>query len=326
MTLHTQEGRPFRFDPGALCLELLVTGGPGSLACFEVLYQPVDLIRWAGESRLPDGLDPVVTADEVRRARVLRDALHRLTAARVHDRPLSAADLTVVNEAAAHPPPIPRFTAEGARGWVSGVTGAQLISAVARDAIELLTGPHARRIRECGAADCALLFVDTSRPGQRRWCAMERCGNRHKVRAHRARHPDQEGSESMPTGLTRDAGWQIGVSKTLPLPVSEVWDFIAGSAGVALWLGEGVELPTEKKARYETAEGISGEVRGYRPGDRIRLTYGSTTLQIAVTSAGEGRSVLRFHQEQLADAAERERQRAHWKAVMARVMAALGVG
>ncbi|MEE1805114.1 CGNR zinc finger domain-containing protein, partial [Streptomyces sp. BE133] len=29
---------------------------------------------------------------------------------------------------------------------------------------------------------------DTSRPGRRRWCAMERCGNLHKVRAHRARH------------------------------------------------------------------------------------------------------------------------------------------
>ncbi|NEE48667.1 CGNR zinc finger domain-containing protein, partial [Streptomyces sp. SID8455] len=42
-------------------------------------------------------------------------------------------------------------------------------------------------IRTCGADDCRLLFVDTSRPGKRRWCSMERCGNRHKVRAHRAR-------------------------------------------------------------------------------------------------------------------------------------------
>ncbi|GGT12677.1 hypothetical protein GCM10010176_066800 [Nonomuraea spiralis] len=35
-----------------------------------------------------------------------------------------------------------------------------------------------------GADDLA---VDTSRPGARRWCAMERCGNRHKLRALRAR-------------------------------------------------------------------------------------------------------------------------------------------
>ncbi|MFD0786561.1 CGNR zinc finger domain-containing protein [Micromonospora azadirachtae] len=42
-------------------------------------------------------------------------------------------------------------------------------------------------MRECGAHNCHLVFVDTSRPGQRRWCSMERCGNRHKVSSLRAR-------------------------------------------------------------------------------------------------------------------------------------------
>ncbi|MGW2562788.1 hypothetical protein ACWCXB_26770, partial [Streptomyces sp. NPDC001514] len=32
LTLRTPEGRSYRFDPGALCLELLPTGGPGALA------------------------------------------------------------------------------------------------------------------------------------------------------------------------------------------------------------------------------------------------------------------------------------------------------
>ncbi|WP_137994014.1 SRPBCC domain-containing protein [Streptomyces vilmorinianum] len=120
------------------------------------------------------------------------------------------------------------------------------------------------------------------------------------------------------TGLTKDAGWEIGVSKTLPLPAAAVWDFIASPEGVALWLGEGIELPTEKGESY-----AFGEVRGYRPGDRVRLTYGTTTLQVAVSAAGDGKAVLRFHQERMADAEERERQRAHWKSVMARVEATL---
>ncbi|MGW6455321.1 CGNR zinc finger domain-containing protein [Streptomyces sp. NPDC055078] len=192
LTLRPASGRPFRFDAGALCLELLLTGGPGPLARYEVLYEPADLVRWAGESRLPAGLEPVVVPEEVAAARVLRDALHRLTAARAHGRAPDSGDLAVVNEAAALAPPAPRFTADGERGWVPGATGSQLLSAVARDAVELFTGPYARRIRECGSADCALLFVDTSRPGRRRWCAMERCGNRHKVRTHRARHPEAE--------------------------------------------------------------------------------------------------------------------------------------
>ncbi|MFI5630759.1 CGNR zinc finger domain-containing protein [Streptomyces sp. NPDC051664] len=42
--------------------------------------------------------------------------------------------------------------------------------------MELFAGPFARRIRECDAHDCQLLFIDTSRAGGRRWCAMARCG------------------------------------------------------------------------------------------------------------------------------------------------------
>nr|WP_312856528.1 CGNR zinc finger domain-containing protein [Phytoactinopolyspora halotolerans] len=30
-------------------------------------------------------------------------------------------------------------------------------------------------------------LVDTSRPGKRRWCSMQRCGNLAKVRGHRQR-------------------------------------------------------------------------------------------------------------------------------------------
>ena len=43
------------------------------------------------------------------------------------------------------------------------------------------------RLRQCAGDNCALLFLDTSRPGKRRWCSMERCGNRNKVREFRSR-------------------------------------------------------------------------------------------------------------------------------------------
>ncbi|MGC4762555.1 CGNR zinc finger domain-containing protein [Micromonospora sp. DT46] len=56
--------------------------------------------------------------------------------------------------------------------------------------MDLFTGPYRDRIRECATHDCYLVFVDTSRPGRRRWCAMERCGNRHKVRSLRARRAE----------------------------------------------------------------------------------------------------------------------------------------
>ncbi|ERK71913.1 hypothetical protein N136_01733, partial [Leifsonia aquatica ATCC 14665] len=63
----------------------------------------------------------------------------------------------------------------------------QALGTIARDAVRLF-GPEADgRIRECSADDCDLVYLDTSRSGNRRWCSMQRCGNRAKVRAHRAR-------------------------------------------------------------------------------------------------------------------------------------------
>jgi uncharacterized protein YndB with AHSA1/START domain len=133
-------------------------------------------------------------------------------------------------------------------------------------------------------------------------------------------------------GRTRDAGWEIGVSKTIDRPVAEVWEFITSPAGIALWLGEGVTLLAERGAGYETASGVQGETRSFRELDRIRLTWQppdwshDTTLQLAVRSTGAGRTTLVVHQERLADASEREQQRRHWQGVITSLADALTDG
>jgi uncharacterized protein YndB with AHSA1/START domain len=132
-----------------------------------------------------------------------------------------------------------------------------------------------------------------------------------------------------PTGLTKDAGWNIGVSKTLPHSVEDVWDFVISPEGVALWLGSGVAL--QDGASYETDDGTVGEVRSLHRNDRVRLTWQpadwshDSTVQVAVSPSG-GKTVLRFHQERLASADERERQRAHWSQVMTSVVEKLDSG
>lgn len=115
------------------------------------------------------------------------------------------------------------------------------------------------------------------------------------------------------------------MSRTLPHPLPVVWDFISGPAGLALWLGKEAVFEPRRGGTYRTAGGAEGEVRGYRPSDRIRVTYGTTIVQVAVTTAGDG-TVVRFHQERMAGAEERERQRAHWTAVMDAVAVALDAG
>lgn len=125
----------------------------------------------------------------------------------------------------------------------------------------------------------------------------------------------------MPTGLTKDAGWEIGVSRTLDHPVEAVWRLLVSPAGLAVWLGGGVDFQGHQSEPYRTTEGVHGELRSYRPGDRVRLTWQSatwthdSTVQVALQAKGD-RSVVRFHQERLANAEERRRQRAHWQGVI----------
>ncbi|WP_370972335.1 SRPBCC domain-containing protein [Amycolatopsis sp. cg9] len=129
-------------------------------------------------------------------------------------------------------------------------------------------------------------------------------------------------------GKTADVGWNIGVSRTLPYPAETVWDFLVSRDGVAIWLGPGVELPREPGVEYETANGTVGEIRSYVEHDRVRLTWRpsdwdhDSTVQVRLSGAG-AKTTLRFHQEWLASAGEREEQRAYWQDVTERVVTAL---
>jgi uncharacterized protein YndB with AHSA1/START domain len=132
----------------------------------------------------------------------------------------------------------------------------------------------------------------------------------------------------MPAGRTKDAGWEIGVSRTVPHPVEHVWRVLTSRVGLAIWLGAGAAPAPLRGAAYETDGGTTGEVRSWRPLDRIRLTWRprdwdhETTVQVAVAARGE-KTLVRFHQERMANARERERQRAHWQEVMDRIVGAL---
>ena len=59
---------------------------------------------------------------------------------------------------------------------------------VARSAADLLVSGDLRRVKECpGSDDCGWLFYDSSKNASRRWCSMEGCGSRVKMRRMYAR-------------------------------------------------------------------------------------------------------------------------------------------
>lgn len=186
--LHDPKGGSFWFDAGAVCLDFAHSGGEGRYAVFETLHEPPDLGEWLAEPPLAAVMTVPVTTRELAAAKALRQAIWDAAHAQAAGRPLSAGAVAVINQAAAPAPLVPELAADGTTAaWAAPARATQALSTLAREMIWLLSGPLSGRIRECASDNCPLVFVDTSRPGTRRWCAMERCGNRHKLRALRAR-------------------------------------------------------------------------------------------------------------------------------------------
>jgi predicted RNA-binding Zn ribbon-like protein len=193
LELRHPDGQTFTFEPGSLALAFSVTG-PGTrhgpLAIFQTLNAPSDVDRWAADVVEADGIR--ATANDLELALVLQAAVWNVANAVVDRRPVPKADLGVLNELAARPSLVPRLEPGPARSWARTQSASAVMSTVARDAIAVFGGPLAARLKRCEGARCALLFVDTSRPGHRRWCSMDRCGNRAKAAAHRHRRKESQ--------------------------------------------------------------------------------------------------------------------------------------
>jgi predicted RNA-binding Zn ribbon-like protein len=180
----------FRFLGGRPCLDLTATVGERWGRPVERLRTPQDLARWLVAAGLADQ-PPAASGQDLAHARTLREAIYRTIKRRMTGQLPGPGDLAIINTWAGQPPP--RTWLEAGDGQLrtrrDATTAAALLADLACDAVALLGGPLADRIRECAADDCALLFFDTSRSGRRRWCSMAACGARAKMAAYRARQP-----------------------------------------------------------------------------------------------------------------------------------------
>jgi predicted RNA-binding Zn ribbon-like protein len=176
------DGQVFAFEPGSLSMAFAITGAPIDEARFETLRNPTDLSQWA--AAIMGAREVVASAADLAHAKLVRSAIWSATEAVIEGRLPDAEDRRVLNDAARRAPPRPKLAPDGGASWARPVDADAVLSAVAGDAIELVGGPRATRLKRCQGVNCSIPFVDTSRPGTRRWCSMERCGNRAKVRTH----------------------------------------------------------------------------------------------------------------------------------------------
>ncbi len=185
--MHPADGVPWFFDAGSDSLEFAYSGDlRRGVPEWERLRQPRDLAAWLAE-RI-DRVDPEeVTDRDLNDALHLRGALTGLYIAAARGDALSPDDIDTVNLFAATPDIPPALPGGQRQAGAGRIRVGQVLSTLARDAIEVFDAVGEGRIRACAADDCRMVFHDESRTNNRRWCSMEHCGNRAKVRAHRER-------------------------------------------------------------------------------------------------------------------------------------------
>lgn len=150
---------------------------------FEMFAAPDRLDAWYLESGIVDAIAPSQQRD-VHQAVEVREAVYSLVTARRSGEAYAPGALDLLNATARRPSAVPQLTAEG-RHTVA--TPEEALSTVARQAVELLSGPDVPLLKECDNPECTRVYIDRSRGMRRQWCGMESCGNKIKAAAYRAR-------------------------------------------------------------------------------------------------------------------------------------------
>jgi predicted RNA-binding Zn ribbon-like protein len=119
--------------------------------------------------------------------RGLRDAVYQLLSAAALGEPMPRVAIQTVNAASGRSHGNPRLALRGgvARAELAGA-GTPLdraLAAIARSAIEFLSGPERERLRVCPAPSCGMFFLARAR---QKWCSTA-CGNRARAARHYAR-------------------------------------------------------------------------------------------------------------------------------------------
>jgi predicted RNA-binding Zn ribbon-like protein len=184
--MHPEHGSPWFFDAGAESLDFAYTGDMGrGVPEWERMRTPGDLGAWLSEHVghiRPDDANERDLTD----ALILRTALTRLYLAAADREGYAPDDIDTLNLFAATPDIPPALDGGRRQAGAGRIRVAQALSTLAREAVTNLAA-HDDRIRRCDADDCRMVYRDESRTRNRRWCSMQRCGNRAKVRAHRER-------------------------------------------------------------------------------------------------------------------------------------------
>ena len=192
----TPDGYLYELTGGEFCLDFANTvDSRPTDAARELLADYGDLVRWSLQAK---AITPRVAkrlraraiqhkrqaTAVLRRARALREAIFETFSALTRGVSPPTATLDVLNEHLSNALVRRRLTHNDCTyrwEWDTEDALDRVLWPVVQSAAELLTSDRLDRVRECGADNCAWLFLDQSKNRSRRWCDMAVCGNRVKA-------------------------------------------------------------------------------------------------------------------------------------------------
>lgn len=188
---------------GAFCLDFANTcSGRGTAHRRENLARYDLLLLWCAHAGLLSAREraalarlaaanPKPAARVLRRALALREAIHGIGVALARRAAPPARALARLNRELALAMGRVRLRQHGDRFALelAGSAGSLdcMLAPIVRSAADLLVHAAQDRLKQCPGEHCGWVFLDRSKNGRRRWCEMEVCGARAKVRRFRAR-------------------------------------------------------------------------------------------------------------------------------------------
>ena len=184
---------------GALCLDFANTVNSRVDTEYDYLTQYPDLVGWASKVGL---LSPALTGqiqkrakqdeqkanETLEKARRMRELIYRLfsnaASGSEPDKEDKEMFVRVYGEAVSHGQ-LSKKDTHYRTTWKLDESFAALLWPIVHSAGELLLSEELAHVKECPS--CGWLFLDTSKNQSRRWCSMNTCGARDKMRRYHKR-------------------------------------------------------------------------------------------------------------------------------------------
>ena len=184
---------------GALSLDFANTINSRREPEHDYLLTYSDLVDWAGKVEILSGQqlrnlkqreaeDATKAAKALEKARVAREIIYRIFSAIANHSKPKEDDLSAIArlyEAAISNGRHIKIEDHYEIAWKGDETFDALLWPIVSSVENLLLSQELSRVKEC--PNCGWLFLDTSKNQSRRWCSMNTCGARDKMRRYHSR-------------------------------------------------------------------------------------------------------------------------------------------